>query len=264
MDATKIADLKVFVDRCNLEPSILHDPSLSFFRNYLQRLGARLPQGEKTEKSGVDMADSSKHFDDEKHSFQSENDDEIFESDIELDDTDAVEPDNDPPQKMGNPSVEVPEENRDGAQLEKIKAVNAISEGKLDEAMYHLTEAIMLNPTSAILYATRAGVFVQLKKPNAAIRDADAALQINPDSAKGYKMRGLARAMLGQWEAAASDLHTASKLDYDEEIGLALKKVEPNVHKIEEHRRKYERMRKEVEVKRADRERRQREEAQVS
>lgn len=52
------------------------------------------------EKSGVDMADSSKHFDDEKHSFQSENDDEIFESDIELDDTDAVEPDNDPPQKV--------------------------------------------------------------------------------------------------------------------------------------------------------------------
>lgn len=31
--------------------------------------------------------------------------------------------------------------------------------------------------------------------------------------------------MLAQWEAAASDLHVASKLDYDEEIGLVLKKV---------------------------------------
>lgn len=31
--------------------------------------------------------------------------------------------------------------------------------------------------------------------------------------------------MLGQWEEAASDLHVASKLDYDEEIGSVLKKV---------------------------------------
>lgn len=31
--------------------------------------------------------------------------------------------------------------------------------------------------------------------------------------------------MLGQWEEAAADLHVASKLDYDEEIGSALKKV---------------------------------------
>lgn len=35
----------------------------------------------------------------------------------------------------------------------------------------------------------------------------------------------MARAMLGQWEEAAADLHVASKLDYDEEIGSALKKV---------------------------------------
>lgn len=31
--------------------------------------------------------------------------------------------------------------------------------------------------------------------------------------------------MLGHWEEAACDLHVASKLDYDEEIGLVLKKV---------------------------------------
>lgn len=35
----------------------------------------------------------------------------------------------------------------------------------------------------------------------------------------------MARALLGQWEVAASDLHVASKLDYDEEIGVFLKKV---------------------------------------
>lgn len=50
-------------------------------------------------------------------------------------------------------------------------------------------------------------------------------IQINPDSAKGYKIRGMSRAMLGLWEEAVSDLRVASKLDYDEEIGMALKKV---------------------------------------
>lgn len=35
----------------------------------------------------------------------------------------------------------------------------------------------------------------------------------------------MARAMLGLWEEAARDLHVASKLDFDEEIGLMLKTV---------------------------------------
>lgn len=76
--------------------------------------------------------------------------------------------------------------------------------GKFDEAIDHLTKAIMLNPTSAILYATRgnflllslfdrlwviilnicscystATVFLIVKKPNAAIRDANMALQVS-------------------------------------------------------------------------------------
>lgn len=35
--------------------------------------------------------------------------------------------------------------------------------------------------------------------------------------------------MLGHWEEAAKDLHLASKLDYDEEIGAVLKKVRLSV-----------------------------------
>ena len=49
--------------------------------------------------------------------------------------------------------------------------------------------------------------------------------QINPDSAKGYKTRGMANAMLGKWEEAARDLHSASNIDYDDEISAVLKKV---------------------------------------
>ena len=40
--------------------------------------------------------------------------------------------------------------------------------------------------------------------------------------------------------------------------------VEPNAHKIEEHHRKYERLRKERELKKAEHERKQQAEAQVS
>ncbi|KAL5201089.1 hypothetical protein ABZP36_035443 [Zizania latifolia] len=189
--------------------------------------------------------------------------DEIMESDIELD-GEVVEADNDPPQKMGDPSVEISDEKRDEAQLCKKKGIDALSEGKLDEAIEHLTEAVILNPSSAIVYATRAGVFVKAKKPNAAVRDADAALKINPDSAKGYKSRGMAKAMLGKWEDAAHDLHMAAQLDYDEEIGTELKKVEPNVHKIEEHRKKYERLRKERDMKKADMEKQRKHAEEIS
>lgn len=96
-------------------------------------------------------------------------------------------------------------------------------------------------------------VYIKLKNPKAAFRDAVTALkvhliykfskefcflvlkfslfffvlglQINPDSAKGYKARGMARAMLGEWAEAEKDLHLASMIDYDAEISDVLKEV---------------------------------------
>ncbi|KAL3002429.1 hypothetical protein AAZX31_08G054100 [Glycine max] len=214
MEEGKLRELKQFIEICKSNPSLLHNPSLSFFKTYLLSLGARIPPQPKTEPGDFD--------DKSDPPLSAQND--IVESDIELDNADVVEPDNDPPQKMGDPSAEITEEQRDAAQLAKSKAVDAMSQ---------------------------ASIYMKLKKPNAAIRDADTALKINPDSAKGYKIRGMSRAMLGLWEEAASDLHVASKLDYDEEISMALKKVEPNALKIEEHRRKYERLRKQKQQKRA-------------
>ncbi|KAK6148230.1 hypothetical protein DH2020_019142 [Rehmannia glutinosa] len=147
---------------------------------------------------------------------------DIVESDVELDNSDVVEPDYDPPEEIGDPSVDVTEENQEASQESKSRAMDAILE---------------------------ASIFVKLKKPNAAIRDADAALQINPDLAKGYKARGMARALLGLWEEAARDLRVASKLDFDEETSMMLKKVAPNVKKIEEHRKKYEKLHQEKELR---------------
>ncbi|XP_027334179.1 FAM10 family protein At4g22670 isoform X2 [Abrus precatorius] len=264
MDASKLNQLKHFIEQCKSNPSILADPSLSFFREYLESLGAKLPESAYSKSRHVESDEDIEDVADEQEKVEEAEEDEIIESDVELE-GETCEPDDDPPQKMGDPSVEVTDENREASQMAKVKAMEAISEGNLEEAIENLTAAILLNPTSAIMYATRASVYIKMKKPNAAIRDANAALEINPDSAKGYKSRGMARAMLGQWEEAAKDLHVASKLDYDEEINAVLKKVEPNAHKIEEHRRKYERLHKEREDKKKEQERqRRRAEAQAA
>ncbi|XP_078432638.1 tetraticopeptide domain-containing thioredoxin [Wolffia australiana] len=241
MEAGKVKELRQFINLCKSNPGLLQDPSFSFFVDFVRSLGGDIAL---ENYPGVKNAGKNHH---------DKSDDEIIESDIELDEP-SVEPDNDPPQQMGDPSIEVSDENREAAQLSKAKAMDALSEDRLEEAAQHLTEAIVLNPSSAILYATRASIFHKMNKPNAAIRDAEAALQINPDSAKGYKYRGSARAALGQWEEAAKDLHLASNLDHDQEIAEALKKVEPNAHKIEEHKRKYIRLRKERELKKSQEE----------
>ncbi|KAG8076387.1 hypothetical protein GUJ93_ZPchr0006g45114 [Zizania palustris] len=275
MDPSRVGELRAFVEACKKNPSLLADPNISFFRDYLESLGAHLPAAafarQAPKPSSVDDIDDDDDVDVDDFNMRDatpepdELDQEIVESDLELE-GDIVESDHDDsPQKMGDSSIAVTEENRDASQEAKGQAMEAMSEGKLEEAVEHLTKAILLNPLSAIMYGTRASVFIKMKKPAAAIRDANAALEINPDSAKGYKTRGMAYAMLGKWEEAAHDLHTASKMDYDDEINAVLKKVEPNAQKIVEHRRKYERLRKEREEKRAERDRlRRRAEAQAA
>jgi len=51
--------------------------------------------------------------------------------------------------------------------------------------------------------------------------------------------------LLGKWEEAAADLRAACKLDYDDQANEWLKEVTPNAKKLEDHRRKYERLREE-------------------
>ncbi|KAH9721443.1 FAM10 family protein [Citrus sinensis] len=249
MDAEKVKELKQFIDQCKSNPSILADPSLSFFRDYLESLHAKVPTDAYKEGKSEPRASVVEESEEEEQRVEveekEEEEDEIVESDIELE-GDIVEADNDPPQKMGDSSTEVTDEKREAAAEAKAKAMEAISEG-------------------TILCAWISSVYIKMKKPNAAIRDATAALEINPDSAKGYKTRGMAHAMLGHWEEAVHDLHVASKIDFDEEIAAVLKKVEPNALRIEEHRRKYDRLRREREERKVERERlRRRAEAQAA
>ncbi|RVE69225.1 hypothetical protein OJAV_G00075450 [Oryzias javanicus] len=230
---------------------------LSFFRSWLQNMGAKIPPLTKTEggcKGGCPCGPSSTASsapEPEPH-VPSESE----ESEIEIDQDGVIEPDTVEPQDIDDlDSIEVTDEMMDQANEKKVDAINAlgeggfISSGDLQKALDLFTEAIKLNPRLAILYAKRASVYIKMQKPNAAIRDCDRAISINPDSAQPYKWRGKAHRLLGHWEEAAKDLATACKLDYDEDASAMLKEVQPKANKIIEHRRKYERKREEREIK---------------
>ncbi|XP_068435460.1 hsc70-interacting protein [Clinocottus analis] len=249
MDPRKVTELKGFVQMCESGPEVLHLPEMGFFRTWLLSMGATIPPLPKTERScqggcpcGPSPTSAAPH--EPEPSVLSENE----ESDIEMDNEGVIEPDTDEPQEMGELSVEVTEEMMDEADEKKMAAIDALGEGNLQKALDLLTEAIKLNPCVAIMYAKRASVFIQMQKPNAAIRDCDRAISINPDSAQPYKWRGKAHRLLGHWEEAARDLATACKLDYDEDTSAMLKEVQPKANKIIEHRRKYERKREEKDV----------------
>ncbi|XP_022612743.1 hsc70-interacting protein isoform X1 [Seriola dumerili] len=251
MDPRKVAELKSFVQMCESNPGILHLPEMSFFRTWLLGMGATIPAPPKTEDScqggcpcGPPPTSAPPPAPEPPVLSESE------ESEIEMDKEGVIEPDTDDPQDMGDfENVEVTEEMMDLANEKKMEAINALGEGDLQKAMGLFTEAIKLNPCVAILYAKRASVYIQMQKPNAAIRDCDRAISINPDSAQPYKWRGKAHRLLGHWEDAAKDLATACKLDYDEDASAMLKEVQPKANKIMEHRRKYERKREEKEIK---------------
>ncbi|KAJ0000746.1 hypothetical protein NQD34_005766 [Periophthalmus magnuspinnatus] len=251
MDPRKVSELKSFVQMCQSNPGILHLPEMSFFRTWMQSMGATIPPAPKMGDSckggcPCDAPPAAAAAPEPGPLTESESE----ESEIEIDNDGVIEPDTDVPEDMEDlEDIEVTDEMMDQANEKKMEAITALGEGDLQKALNLFTEAIQLNPCLAILYAKRASVYIKMEKPNAAIRDCDRAIKINPDSAQPYKWRGKAHRLLGHWEEAAKDLATACKLDYDEDASALLKEVQPKAHKIKEHRRKYERKREEKEIR---------------
>lgn len=132
MDATTVEELKQFIEQCKSSPSILADPSLFFFRDYLERyknnhtnnygiiwiislpifitsdtisfsLGAKLPASARKKSYVVEESDEEMEEKEESQVEpqveEEEEEEEIIESDLELE-GDTVDPDNDPPQKV--------------------------------------------------------------------------------------------------------------------------------------------------------------------
>ena len=104
----------------------------------------------------------------------------------------CAEPDDDEPQDMGDSSKVMEEDAEESWMSKKDEAMTAFSEQNFEKAAEHFTEAIKINPQSALMFAKRANCYLKSKKPNACIRDCDRAIEINPDSATAHKYRGRA------------------------------------------------------------------------
>jgi len=143
----------------------------------------------------------------------------------------------------------------------KRKAADAKNDGKLEEALQLYNEAVEAAPPSALLYANRSIVLVQLGHFPAAELDCKLALEQNPDSAKALKTRGKLRYQhLQDWEGALRDLGQAQSIDFDPEVAdilkeLTKKRVEKEKEEAEERIRKEEALRKKAEdIKKAQEE----------
>lgn len=238
----ELSKLKMFISLCAQNPSILNIPDLEFFKSFIEQLGGKIPEAKEKPQPSADKKQS-----EEKPTAASPPEDveiESEESDLELDNEGVVEPDTEEPD-MGDANKEPSDEDIEKASDLRSEAAAAYSEQNYTEAVKLYTQAINLNPLSALFHAKRGQAYLKLVKPNACIRDCDRALEMNSDSAAAYKFRGRAHRLLGNWEQAAKDLRQACKLDFDEEADEWLREVTPNAKKIESHNLKQERKRAE-------------------
>lgn len=254
LDKDSLEKLKSFIDVCAKNPDILHKPELSFFKKFIESLGGTIPEATAMPSESSQPTPTAEPTADETAESEEE-------SDLELDNEGCVPPDQDDPnQVMGDPTKEVTEEDIEKADEKRREAMSQLAEGNIEKAIELFSEAIQINPNSALLFAKRGQAYLKLSKPNACVKDCTKALELNCDSAAAYKFRGRAYRLIGKWEEAAKDLRQACNIDMDEQTDEWLKEVTPNAKKIEQHRLKQERKKLEKEEReRAERLRKARE-----
>jgi len=275
----KLEELKVFVQLLKSNPQILHLKELKFFKDYLEQLGADIPEPSQT-KDNHSHSHSHEHGDhghSHSHGHQHEEEEEEVEDNDDLpplveedlpplvdedeikepeiadakddpmpEDTELIPEESDPPLEIAE-SKEVTDEMFEIANNKKMEGMTAAREKRYAEAVSLFTEAIKNNP-SGILYANRAQALLDMKKPVASIRDCDMATKIAPDSAKAYKVRAKAKRAIGQYEQAMKDIQTGQKLDFDDSSHKFEAELKPRVDIIIGNRKR----REEVERKRVD------------
>jgi len=216
-------------------PDILHSPDLKFFKDYLESLNATIPKKHVVdpveevfvEEEPEPPKQSKPHDHPKKEPAQPEkkpDPEPVVEEEEEEADPLLMAPDTDT-LEMGDSNKEVPEDDDDSSYSLMSEGRKAIREGKLSTAIEKLTEGIILNPKGSVLFSTRAEALLELKKPNAAIKDCNRALELNPDSGKALKIRGKARRFLGIYGEAFYDLQQGNLLDYDETTDKMIKEI---------------------------------------
>ncbi|XP_010001343.1 PREDICTED: plectin-like [Chaetura pelagica] len=132
-------------------------------------------------------------------------------------------------QEMGDDNLKVANKMMKQAIEKEREAFHALRAGELHRTVELFTDAIRFSPQLAVLYVSRATVYLRLLKPIAAIRDCDQAIKIDPDSPQPYHWRGKAFQLLGHWHKAARDLELACQLGYNEDTDCMLTEVQRRI-----------------------------------
>jgi len=239
LDAGQLEALQAVVEQLKVDPTIVYDPKLQFFKDFLDSWGAKVPAASKAKAPPApgDSSDGPKKVDPTPPEPVVEEEEEEEEEPEEPEEPDPERLPEDPepyPEQGPSGELELTDEQMDAQAAAKQAAVEAIEDGDLAKALEKYTEAFKIGNVSAMMYAKRAELLLKLKRPNACIADCTAAIAVNPDSAKAYRTRGKAHRKLGHWKEAHEDIALGQKLDYDDDLVDIQKFVDDKWKKIAE------------------------------
>lgn len=140
--ADEIQKLKIFVQFCSMQPSILNRPELEFFKTFVESLGGKVPPPEpapKAEPKAEEKKEEPKRTaappPPPEVDSEDDEDDEPPLPEPEIDREGCVDPDPETPHEMGDTSKEPTEDDIDQANELRSKAQAMYSEQKFDEAI---------------------------------------------------------------------------------------------------------------------------------
>lgn len=232
--AQKIQELRNFVGALKANPALVHSKELAFFKDFLETFKIPPAPAHQHAHDHDDHSHSHSHSHAHGHSHSHAHTHDVPEEpEIEEEpDEGLIPPEKEAPLEAPDTSIEVTEEMIDEANVIKGEAVQAQQEGKLNESLELFSTAIKKNPHSGILFASRAQVLLELKRPLAALKDTEIAVQVAPNSAKAYKIRARVKRALGKYEEALKDVQTGQKIDWDESSNKLEAELKPRVEKI--------------------------------
>jgi suppressor of tumorigenicity protein 13 len=283
-----LKQLKFFINHLQAHPDLLHTPELSFFKDYLEKLGAKVPSPPQQQAKPPPEPQPQHHQEPEKPKTHTPPKHEEpppkpqphqspppkAEEKVEEMDTD-VPPEPAEPEDphlwvadsdheslpLGDAAKQASEEEMEQANDLLSEARQAAREQNYSEAIQLLSKAINLNPAQSNLYAFRAEYLLAQKKPKAAIRDTNRALELNPDSSRALKIRGKAKRYLGIYLEAFYDLSQGNSLDWDESTVEIIKEISERAERAKQRQRKEDEKHRVDQLKRdaAEKRRRQQE-----
>jgi len=179
--------LKQFVKICQADPSVLHQPKMAFYKEYLESLGATIPPASKESEEPKESSKPSgqkQKFEEEEsfHEEKMEMDEEDDLPPIELDQSGVIPADNDPELPMGEANKEASEAELEQANDYRNPAGKTFSNGDFKKAAELYTKAIELNPGSATHHLMLGRVYAAQRAFDRAIDELQTAKRLSGDA----------------------------------------------------------------------------------